>query len=394
MRFRLLFFFIVMLGLNGCSRPASTPKAEHPAVTAKVETIHLTDTAETYEAVGTVTAKTSTVLAARMMGQVTAVQVHEGDHVKAGQTLVTLDHRDAAASVKKATAGLQEVEHALVETRQAITAAELGRQAAEANRVAVTATYERYRTLYERKSISRQEMDEVTARYQTATAETARSEAMIQAAKAKQSQMQARMEQAQADISGTQVVAGYATIAAPFAGVVTMKAVEVGQMAVPGMPLLKLESGGTFRLEVAVDESKLSLIQLGKQVSVSIDALGHTTLFGKVAEIVPAADAASRSFTVKIDLPQQNGMRSGMFGRALFPIGERPVLTVPATAVLERGQLTGVWVVDSNRIARLRLVKTGKTIGDRVEILSGLEDGLRIVSNGPERISEGNQIQD
>lgn len=394
MRFKILFLIVVFVALlSACGRkPASSSELPVTTVNVPIETVSQTGMVEQYPAVGTVTAQTSTLVASKIMGQVTAVKVKEGDLVKAGQPLVEIDQRDVAAQMRKTDAGISEVNQALAEVDKNIQAAELGKQAAEANSVAATAMFQRYQTLLERKSVSQQEFDEVNARYKTALAETARAAAMIEAARAKRSQLEARLEQVKADQSGVQVMASFATLTAPMSGVITMKAVEVGTMAVPGMPLLRVETGDNFRLEATVEESRLAQITVGKEVPVQVDALGKTQLTGKVAEIVPAADPGSRSFLVKVELPTNAALRSGMYGKALFPIGEKKSLSVPQTAVIERGQLTSVFVLDEKGIAHLRLVKTGKVTGDRVEILSGINAGEQIVARETEKVKEGNRV--
>lgn len=394
MRFNTLLLIVIFAALlSACGRkPASSSEPPVTTVNVTIETASQAGMVEQYAAVGTVTAQTSTLVASKIMGQVTAVKVKEGDLVKAGQPLVEIDQRDVAAQMRKTDAGISEVNQALAEVDKNIQAAELGKQAAEANSVAATAMFQRYQTLLERKSVSQQEFDEVNARYKTALAETARAAAMIEAARAKRSQLEARLEQVKADQSGVQVMASFATLTAPISGVITMKAVEVGTMAVPGMPLLRVETGDNFRLEATVEESRLAQITIGKEVPVQVDALGKTQLTGKVAEIVPAADPGSRSFLVKVELPTNAALRSGMYGKALFPIGEKKSLSVPQTAVIERGQLTSVFVLDEKGIAHLRLVKTGKVTGDRVEILSGINAGEQIVARETEKVKEGNRV--
>jgi multidrug efflux pump subunit AcrA (membrane-fusion protein) len=112
-----------------------------------------------------------------------------------------------------------------------------------------------------------------------------------------------------------------------------------------------------------------------------------------VIEIAPAADPASRSYTVKIDLPPSPPMRSGLFGSARFIVGRKDVLTVPDKSIVRRGQLTGVYAVDGEGVARLRLIKTGKGYGDRMEVLSGLTDGERIVIDGVGNVTDGGRLQ-
>ena len=160
----------------------------------------------------------------------------------------------------------------------------------------------------------------------------------------------------------------------------------------PGQPLLVLDDPRAYRLEAEVGESAVGGVRLGQRVPVVLDSLGRS-LEGRVVEIIPAADPASRTVTVKLDLPGDPGLRSGLFGRARFPAGERQALLVPISALTERGQLTAVYVVDGQNIARLRLVTAGARHADRVEILSGLAAGERIVVEGAARVTDGSPVE-
>ncbi|MFN0084030.1 MAG: efflux RND transporter periplasmic adaptor subunit, partial [Blastocatellia bacterium] len=181
---------------------------------------------------------------------------------------------------------------------------------------------------------------------------------------------------------------------APINGIITAKHLDLGSMAAPGAPLLTVEDDRNYRLEAAVEESQTRNIRLNTPARVTIDALGGEELTGRVVEIVPAADPASRSYTVKIQLPVRLGVRTGMFGKARFPSGQRRALLIPVAALVERGQLTGVYAVDSAGIARLRLVTAGKREGERIEILSGLNEGERIVVDSKALPREGSQVID
>ncbi|WP_298433226.1 efflux RND transporter periplasmic adaptor subunit, partial [Geobacter sp.] len=201
----------------------------------------------------------------------------------------------------------------------------------------------------------------------------------------------ARLAAAREGARAAGVVAGYTRITSPLAGVVTAKQAERGMTVFPGTPLLTVEEGGSFRLEAAVPESGIGRVKVGARVPVAIEG-GGVAATGRVAEVVPAADPGSRTFTVKIDLDGA-GLKSGMFGRVFIPSGERQGIAVPKGAVVERGALTSVWVVDGGGIVRMRLVKCGKPLGERVEILSGLSAGDRVVTGGMEKVTEGARIQ-
>jgi RND family efflux transporter MFP subunit len=186
-------------------------------------------------------------------------------------------------------------------------------------------------------------------------------------------------------------VAGYTRIIAPISGVVTAKAVDPGSTVFPGMPLLTVEEEGRYRLELAVPESLRGMVALGASVPVFLNG-GNGSSTGTVVEIVPKVDPVSRTVTVKLDIPA-TGRQSGQFGRALLPVGEKQGLLVPKTAVLERGQLTFVWVVDDGNIARMRLVKPGSAMAERIEILAGLSAGERIVVGGMEKVTDGAHVK-
>jgi membrane fusion protein (multidrug efflux system) len=215
------------------------------------------------------------------------------------------------------------------------------------------ADFDRYKTLLEKQAVTRAEFDAVQSRYRVAEA-----------------------------------ALSYAQIVAPFDGVVARKLAEVGDMAAPGKPLLVVEAPFEYRLEANVPER--FPVALGAKLHVVIDATGEKCV-GEVGEVVPAADPASRSYLVKINLQCRQPLKSGMFGRAQFLRGERFAIFVPKNAVHERGQLTYVFVAGDGR-AQMRLVKTGKSYLDAVEILSGLQSGERIVISSEQELTDGSPI--
>jgi membrane fusion protein, multidrug efflux system len=360
---------------------------------ARVKALALATFDDAYEATGTVRAKTTTTLAARITGAVTALHVREGDRVRAGQVLVEIDDREPAAGLQKAQAARREARESLAEVEQQAGAAQAGKAAAEAQQRLALATFNRYQTLLERKSVSPQEFDEVRARHQVAEAEVERAERLLQTIAAKKQQALARIEQAQAEIAGAEINAGYARLTAPAIGVITVKHIELGATATPGAPLLTMEDNTRYRLEAAVEEAQLGRIRLRDTARVRIDALGAEELIGAVSEIPPTADPASRSYLVKLDLPARRALRSGLYGVARFASGRQQALAVPQSALVQRGQLTGVFVVNDQGLAHLRLIKTGKTFGDRIEALSGLNEGERIVVEGLANVTDGSRVQ-
>jgi RND family efflux transporter MFP subunit len=368
--FLLTISLTALLFLAGCSSPKAASPTPETVRGLEVVRLQIQTVPDTFAAVGTVHASRSAPVASQVMGTITAVNVRESDGVKRGTVLVAIDDSQARAAVEQAQAALSAAEHELA--------------AAESELSLSAATFSRLQTLYEKKSLSQQEYDEGHARLQS-------SEARRDTARASRAQSAAGLEQARTHL-------GYTRVLAPFDGVVTERRVDPGALASPGMPLLTVEARGQYRLEVSVDERDLSHVQMGEAVPVAIDALGDQPLSGKVAQIVPAADPASRSFTVKIGLPGNKNLRSGIFGRAAFTRGTRQAVFVPQSAVTEHGQIQTVYVVGENGIATLRYVTLGSTTAGTAhaesrEVLSGLNAGEILVAAPAGRELAGKRIE-
>jgi RND family efflux transporter MFP subunit len=193
------------------------------------------------------------------------------------------------------------------------------------------------------------------------------------------------------EVRAAGIMRDYAKLAAPFSGVVITRSVEPGNLATPGAPLLTIEQDGLYRLEASVDESKLASVRIGQAVEVVIDA-SDRKLNARVSEIVPSVDAASRTYVVKVDLPAASQMRTGMFGRAIFPLGAQTVVAIPLAALTERGQLQSVFVVEEG-VAHTRLVTTGRRTSAAAEVLSGLSPGERVVAPVPVGLQDGAKVE-
>jgi RND family efflux transporter MFP subunit len=351
--------------LAGCTNERRAETAPPEMVSnIPVIVVEKTTLPDWLEAVGTVRAAQTSQVSSQMMGNIVEIRAHEGDRVQSGQVLAIINDAQPRSATDQATA--------------AVTAAEKEVSAADSDLALAESTLKRYQQLYEKKSVSPQEFDEIKARYQSA-------EARRDMARAGQAQANAALAQAQTSL-------GYTRIRAPFAGVVTEKKADAGTLASPGMPIFTIEDTRNYRLEVTVDESDIRLVQIGQATPVTIDALGNIHLSGKVVQVVPAADPASRSFLVKVELPVDTRLRSGLFGRAHFPRGERPAFLIPQTSVVERGQLEGVYVLDVNQVAELRYVTLGKGAGENVEVLSGLQDEDKVVAAPGDRELGGKRI--
>jgi len=373
-----LALVVSLVFLASCgSNPASQPAAPAAPVAVHTVTVGLRDWPSTYEATGTVRARTSANIASKVTGYVQQVTVQQGDRVAAGQTLVVLDTRDLDVNYRRADAGVAEVASAIPE-------ADSGVAAAKANLDLARVTAKRIDELAAKKSVSNQEVDESNARLQSA-------QANYDMARAKRTQLQSRLDQASEERHAAAIVRDYGRIAAPFAGIVTAKTVNPGDLATTGAPLLTIERQDGFRLEAAVDESKLASVRAGQSVRYALelpDCAGQS----RVSEVVPAVDPSSRSYIAKIDLSACAGLRSGMFGRAFFQLGSRKAIAVASAAVTERGQLQSVFVADGDS-AHARLVTIGERSGDAVEILSGLNPGETLIAPTPPGLADGAKIE-
>lgn len=357
---------ILFVSMLGCSSERETVSAAPETVSnVSVVSAQAAVVPDVVEAVGTLRAAETSQLAAQMVGNIVEIRVREGDRVQRGQVLAVIDEAQPRAALDRATAG------ELVALQEST--------ASESDFALAEATFKRYQTLYDRKSVSPQEFDEIKARYQAA-------QARREMAHAGQTQAKAVLQQAHTALSYTHIVA-------PFDGVITEKKADVGALASPGTPIFTVEDLRRHRLEASVNESDLRYVRQGQQVPVLVDALGDRQLKGKVVEIVPAADPASRSFVVKVELPSDPSLRSGLFGRAQFARGERSALLIPRTAVVERGQLQGIYVLDQNRIAGLRYITLGRPSAGRVEVLAGLQTGETLVADPGNRELSGKKIE-
>jgi RND family efflux transporter MFP subunit len=235
------------------------------------------------------------------------------------------------------------------------TIAELDDRALQADFTQAKADFDRMKLLLEKQAATRAEFEAVESRYKLAA-----------------------------------TALSHSVITAPFDGIVSAKMCEVGDLAVPGKPLFVLEQPLAYRLEASVPERFTRAVALGKSVHVIMDATGEKCA-GTIGEIEPTNDPASRSFTVKIDLPCKQPLRAGMFGRAQLLVGERFAMFVAKSALRMRGQLTYVFVVADGR-AHMRLVRTGKEYLGAVEILSGLQPGEVVVTQAGGELADGQPV--
>jgi RND family efflux transporter MFP subunit len=324
-----------VLLMSGCSRE-SAPAPAHTAtpIPVRVQTVERKQRVATEEVAGTVRARLRAVIEAKISGRIEQMLAVPGQQVKSGELLVQLDAREVQARLDRAIA---------VRTQ---TDAEL----------------KRLTSLLKEKTISQAEFDTAEARYRIAEATVAEAETLR----------------------------GYTKVVAPFDGVITRKHSDVGDLAAPGRPLLEMEDSSRLRLEVDVSEAAVGNLALHNTLTVRIPSVTND-LTGVVSEISPAADPNSRTSLVKLDLPAAPGLRAGQFGRVLVPVGETQALRTPATAVVNRGQMELVFVVADGH-AQMRIVKTGKHVGDDVELVSGVDAGESVVVQNTRQLVDGQPV--
>ncbi len=365
-----------LAGCGTATQPAAAPAAGWalPAG-ARVAKEQAETAAATYAAVGTVEARTTATLAAQASGTVRAVRVDVGARVKAGETLVELatpvaEQGLAAARAEVAAAGA------------ALQAAGQQAHAANARARLAQATYERYQTLRRENSVSPHEYEQVQAEARAAAAAAQAAHDAVRGAAERATAARARRAQAE-------IQAGYSAVGAPFAGVVTAKYVNPGDLAAPGTPLLRLERAGGWQIAVAAPDSVVGRLRLGARAAVRLGAPAGRELAATIREIAPTSDPEARAAVVKLALPDAPGLRSGLYGEAELPLAGAPAaaaLRVPAAAVLRFGELEEMYVINAAGRAELRLVTLGTAHGNQVEVLSGLSAGERYLLN-PQRLA-------
>lgn len=364
--------------LAGCSSMPRTAEPEGAPTMVSFGRAELTDLSTFFEAGGVVRARSSATIASRIMAPINAVLVRPGDRVRRGAPLVTLDAREITAAGARASAAFEAA-------RQSADAAVSDTHTAEASLRIARLTQNRIAELHAKRSATPQELDQANASLSAAEAQVNGSIARAAAADAARQGARAAMQEAQ-------IAASYTVLTAPFDGLITERTVDPGTMATPGAPLLTLEDPGTFRLEVRLDEARATQVALGQTADVIVaDAAPGTWRPAKVIEVA-RLDAASHGFVVKIELPDAVLVRSGQFARARFKGPVRRTLTVPAAALVRRGQLTFLFVSEADNVARLRPISAGALAGDRVEVLAGVHDADRVVTNPPPSLSDGSRI--
>lgn len=306
-----------------------------------------------YTTVGSVVSDQRIDVTSRLSGYIRSVLVQEGDRVRRGQVLVRLDTADVDANIRQAQAG--------------VSAAEAAFRDAQADKG-------HFQQLFEHGTVSDNEFRKIVLKNDAAHEGLNQARAVLDTARAQRE---------------------YAVIKSPMEGVVVARSKRPGDLAVPGAPIVTLEAGRGLLFEAFVDggvyKESLAAFADGKPVEVRIDGLSFP-LKGTVSRFVPSADPATRSYQMKIALPETAGLTPGMFGRAAFQLGETKLPVIPRQALIERGGLNGVFVVNSEGKAYFRWLHIGREWPDRVEVTAGLQPGERLVVAPDSALHDGDRI--
>jgi RND family efflux transporter MFP subunit len=339
---------LTLIGCSGEEKP-KTAQATQRSVQAQTTIIQPGEGLATTAVTGTVEALESVRVASRLMGYIRDIAVVEGQAVKAGQRLFTIDPLDIEGAVEQARLGVKQAEDAMKDAE---------------------ADYKRFENLYKDEVVTRQNYEKMKLNYDMAVT---------------------RAAQAKAGLGTAQGQMRYATVTSPINGVVTRKLANGGDIAAPGHPVLMVENPARLQVRGSVSEDLYRTLKLGAQVMVEVDGQDQAVA-ARVAQLAPAADPMTHTYTVKLDIAAP-GLKSGAFARILFPTGKRSVLAVPEAAVLERAGIVGVFVVDAQGAAQYRMVRLGKQEGGLVEVLSGLNPGDRVVTGNAQAVNNGDKVQ-
>jgi HlyD family secretion protein len=311
---------------------------------------------EFYEAVGTVRPVTEASIESQVTAQVLDVKVRPGDKVFKNQVLISLDNRQLMSRLDQAKQTLKTAISGKEQAKQAVIAAKAAFTEAESD-------YKRTKIYFKSQAATSKDMEKAESAYLQAKASLNRIEETLSAS-------ESGIRQAEEIVKEAEIALGYTEISAPESGNVIKRLVEQGDLALPGKPLMILQTSGSLRLEAYVREGLIRKIQPGTALKVTITTFNETAT-ATVEEIIPYADPQTRTFLVKALLPRISGIYPGMFGKLLIPVKDLQVVVIPKIAVRHIGQLELVTVKENN-VWKIRFIKTGKTFGDKIEVLSGL----------------------
>jgi RND family efflux transporter MFP subunit len=321
------------------------------AVKVKGKKVVQQQAAQTYSFSGNIEGERKVTISTKLMGRVSYLPFEEGDKVNAGQTIIKVDSDDLLAKKAQVQAGRAEATAAYENTKK---------------------NYDRIKKLYEKGSATQKEMDDITMHFE-----------MIKAKLNSVDEMENEIND----------FLTYANIKAPFTGYITMKFLQEGDMANPGMPLVTIESLNKMKVKASVSESEIHLLEKGDQVKIKVDAVPGQVFNGTVESIDAGAHPASRQFSLDVIFNNSDSrLKSGMYANVILEKGEKNSIKISMDWVIERGQLTGLYTLNQANEVMLRWVKLGKETNGKVEVLSGLTDG-EVIIDANANVSEGQKVE-
>lgn len=333
---------------------------------------------------GSIQAITEAPILARTDGYVKKRLVDIGDHVQTGQTLAEIDAPEMDEQTSQARANLRQMQ---MTVDQALANYEKAKADTELARV----TAQRYAGLTTQGIVSRQDNDRYQSQYQSLVA----GEQALDKAVAVQ---RGTVSAAEANLARLERIQGYRIVKAPFNGVITMRNVDVGALATAGSTLLfRVAQITTLRTYVNVPQKHSSSIHIGQAAEVSVSNLPGRTFTGAVARTASSLDPASRTLLTEVHLPNPAGiLLPGMYARVTLMTergrGHGPLM-IPSDAMVVRGEGTMVAVVQPGGIVHLQKIEVGRDYGDKIEVMSGLKEGDRIIPNPGDVTREGLKVE-
>jgi RND family efflux transporter MFP subunit len=347
---------LTLFAFTSCNSDKKNEISNEPSIAVKVSGVSQNNNGQFISASGKIESENSANLSTRMMGYITKVHVLVGQKVQSGQLLVSINNADLQAKKAQVDAGILQATAAYNSAKK---------------------DYDRFVNLYKQQSASQKELDDMTARYEMAKAN-------LDGAKQMRNEVMAQFS--------------YSNITAPFSGVVTNIFVKDGDMANPGMPLVSVEGESRLQVTAMVSENDIVLIKNGMKVNVLVKS-SNKSLSGKVSEVSISAKNTGGQYLVKINLDKTDAsVMSGMFVNVQFPVANTVQTTsnekvlVPVSALVKQGQLTGVYTIGNNNTAILRWLRVGKTIGDQVEVLSGLSANEQYIISAEGKLYNGAKV--
>lgn len=339
--------------LASCSSDKIEKIKEVPGIVVKLGGVSAGQNGSFITASGKTEAEKSAEISTRMMGYITKIHVKVGQEVKQGQLLASINNTDLLAKKAQVDAGILQAAAAYNNAKK---------------------DYDRFVNLFKDQSASQKELDDISARYEM-------SKAALQGAKEMKKEVMAQFS--------------YSNITAPFAGLVTNTFVKEGAMANPGMPLLSIEGASRLQVTAMVSENDISEIKKGMPAKILIKSI-NKEVDGKVSEVSLSAKNTGSQYLVKIDLDKaEPSILSGMFVNVQFPVEsllKSDKVLVPEAALVHQGQLTGVYTVGNENTAILRWLRTGRKLGDQVEILSGLSSAEQYIMSSEGKLYNGAKV--